>query len=331
MLKKTLQIAIALFLIGNSLFAQQWTGSPDINGITYRNGSVGIGTSGTAAKLDVRTSGASGADQYALYLKNPSSASYAAVEMNLGSGSNSFSTIHAQRNNLTNGSALIFSTSDASETSQPRMVLNDAGKVGIGTLEPWAKLDIRTSGVSGSDNDALNIKNPSSSAYAAVTLTMGSGSNSFSTIQAQRNNLTNGSVLIFNTTNASETLQPRMVINDDGNIGIGTLQPGSFKLAVEGKIGAREIQVTLANPFPDYVFDSKYKLRSLYNLENYISQNKHLPGIPSAAEVEKNGGIELGQMNTKLLEKIEELTLYVIELNKKVEKLEKENVALKGK
>jgi hypothetical protein len=118
-------------------------------------------------------------------------------------------------------------------------------------------------------------------------------------------------------------------IQSNGNVGIGTATPGSFKLAVEGKIGAREVQVTLSNPFPDYVFDSKYKLRSLSSLENYINKNKHLPNIPSAAEVEKNGGVELGQLNTKLLEKVEELTLYVIELNKKVEKLEKENEGLK--
>ncbi|OQP67331.1 hypothetical protein A3860_02970 [Niastella vici] len=120
----------------------------------------------------------------------------------------------------------------------------------------------------------------------------------------------------------------RLAVNGDalftGKVGIGTDNPGSMQLAVEGRIGAREVQVTLQNPFPDYVFDSKYKLKSLNNLENYINQNKHLPGIPSAADVEKNGGIELGKMNTKLLEKIEELTLHVIELNKKIEKLEKE-------
>lgn len=331
MLKKASQITIGLFIIGSSSFAQQWTGTTDINGNTYRNGSVSIGSSNSASKLDVRTSGVGPADQYALYLQNPSNAGYAAVEMNFGSGSISNSSIKAQRNNLTNGSSFIFSTSDASGTSQPRMTLNDFGKVGIGTLAPWAKLDIRTGGASGTDQDALNIKNPSSAAYAGVTLTMGSGSNSFSTIQAQRNNLTNGSTLIFNTSDASETSQPRMIINDAGNIGIGTLQPGSFKLAVEGKIAARGVKVTLANPFPDYVFESNYQLRPLANLESYINQNKHLPGIPSAAEVKKEGGIELGEMNVKLLEKIEELTLYVIELKKENEQMKKEITAIKQK
>lgn len=116
-----------------------------------------------------------------------------------------------------------------------------------------------------------------------------------------------------------------MTLTSDGKVGIGTTNPGTFKLAVEGKIGAREVKVTLQNPWPDYVFNNNYKLRSLYNLEQYIMANKHLPGMPSAEEVNKDGGIELGQMNAKLLEKIEELTLHLIELNKKVEKLEKKN------
>jgi hypothetical protein len=109
-----------------------------------------------------------------------------------------------------------------------------------------------------------------------------------------------------------------------GNVGIGTTNPGSFKLAVEGKIGAREIKVTLANPWPDYVFHYRYNLLPLSDLEKYIQQNKHLPNMPSAKEVKDNDGIELGDMSTKLVEKIEELTLYIIELNKKIELLEKQ-------
>ena len=106
-------------------------------------------------------------------------------------------------------------------------------------------------------------------------------------------------------------------------VGIGTVNTGSFKLAVEGKIGAREVRVTNANPWPDYVFNNQYKLISLTSLEEYIRKNNRLPNIPSAQEVKENG-IELGQMNAKLLEKIEELTLYVIDLKKEIEQLKKE-------
>jgi hypothetical protein len=138
----------------------------------------------------------------------------------------------------------------------------------------------------------------------------------------------NGNVGI-GTTAPSQALDVRGNIYTDGNIAIGTTNPGTFKLAVEGKIGAREIQVTASPAFPDYVFNSDYKLRSLSSLEQYVNQNKHLPGVPSADEVEKNGGIELGKLNTKLLEKVEELTLYMIEMKKENEKIKKENVKIR--
>jgi hypothetical protein len=114
-----------------------------------------------------------------------------------------------------------------------------------------------------------------------------------------------------------------------GNVGIGTATLGSCKLAVEGRIGAREVLVTV-NPFPDYVFTPSYKLRDLSSLEKYIKQYSHLHGIPSAAEVEKEGGVKLGEMSVKLLEKIEELTLYIIDMNKKIEELQKDNAALRS-
>ncbi|MEC7263732.1 MAG: hypothetical protein VXW38_08320 [Bacteroidota bacterium] len=112
-----------------------------------------------------------------------------------------------------------------------------------------------------------------------------------------------------------------------GKVGIGTTTFGSHKLAVEGSIGAREIKVE-ASGWSDFVFANDYELPTLEELEAYITKNKHLPEIPSEAEVTKNG-IYLGEMNTKLLQKIEELTLYLIEehkqnqmLQQKVEQLE---------
>lgn len=116
----------------------------------------------------------------------------------------------------------------------------------------------------------------------------------------------------------------RMFIQNNGNVGIGTSNPGPYKLAVEGKIGAREIKVTLANPWADYVFDPSYQLRSLYDVEKFVQLNKHLPNIPSASEVKEAGGVELGNMNVKLLEKVEELTLYVIQLKKENDKIKEQ-------
>lgn len=197
------------------------------------------------------------------------------------------------------------------------------GNVGIGTTTPRALLSLGTgNGIIG--KRLLVYDNITTNVQAGFGIDMSNTGGRELSIFHPTSDGVDGKIsfgrILDNTGAYSETMR----ITGAGNVGIGTTNPGSFKLAVEGRIAAREVQVTLQNPFPDYVFDSKYKLRSLYNLENYINQNKHLPGIPSAAEVEKKGGIELGQMNTKLLEKIEELTLYVIELNKKIEKLEKE-------
>jgi len=113
-----------------------------------------------------------------------------------------------------------------------------------------------------------------------------------------------------------------LYINGSGQVGIGTSEPGSFDLAVDGMVGSREVQVTATSPFPDYVFADTYELMSLKTLKNYIEENNHLPNIPSAAEVEAKGGFMLGEMNLKLLEKVEELTLYIIDQNERIEALE---------
>ena len=101
--------------------------------------------------------------------------------------------------------------------------------------------------------------------------------------------------------------------NGDGNVGIGTDSPGSFKLAVNGKVWAQEVQVALTNPGPDYVFSPNYKLLSLEEIKAYIDQHKHLPEVPSAKEMETNG-VNVSEMNMLLLKKIEELTLLMIQL-----------------
>jgi hypothetical protein len=121
-----------------------------------------------------------------------------------------------------------------------------------------------------------------------------------------------------------------------GNVGIGTVNPNGWKLAVNGKIRAKEIKVETG--WSDFVFENDYKLPTLKEVEKYIKEKGHLKDIPSAKEVEMNG-VFLGQMDSKLLQKIEELTLYTIQqekkimnLNKlksKVETLEKENKSLK--
>ena len=105
------------------------------------------------------------------------------------------------------------------------------------------------------------------------------------------------------------------------NIGIGTNDPQA-KLAVNGEILAKSVRVNTGSTYwPDYVFGNDYNLMSLRELEQYVNAHKHLPGIPSAQEVEERGNVDLGAMNALLLEKVEELTRYVIDLQNQIDEL----------
>ncbi|MGG5902616.1 hypothetical protein [Sphingobacterium daejeonense] len=112
-------------------------------------------------------------------------------------------------------------------------------------------------------------------------------------------------------------INPFVTFLPNGNVGIGTNTP-NVKLSVKGMIRAQEIKVEAAN-WPDYVFRPGHELMSLNDLEMYISQNHHLPGIPSAREIERNG-VLVSDMIKKLLKKNEELTLHLIDRNKQIEK-----------
>lgn len=109
---------------------------------------------------------------------------------------------------------------------------------------------------------------------------------------------------------------------ENGNVGIGTKNP-TEKLSVNGKIRAKEIKVE-SGPWPDYVFKKDYKLPSLSDVEKHINEKGHLPEVPSAKEVEEEG-IALGANQALLLKKIEELTLYLIELKHEVNKEKMKN------
>ena len=111
-----------------------------------------------------------------------------------------------------------------------------------------------------------------------------------------------------------------------GSVAVGTNNiPDGYDLAVDGKIVSQEVKVSL-DVWPDFVFHEEYNLTSIKDLERFINQHKHLPSIPAEKEVLENG-INLGEINSKLLQKIEELTLYIIHQNKEIELL-KERVKM---
>jgi len=115
--------------------------------------------------------------------------------------------------------------------------------------------------------------------------------------------------------------------NPTGNVGIGTINPGTYMLAVRGNVHAQLVNVDM-NSWSDYVFKKDYALPALDKIKAYIHQNHHLPGIPSEQEVAKDG-LNLGQMNKLLLKKVEELTLYLIEKDKAEKEQQKEIDQLK--
>lgn len=112
----------------------------------------------------------------------------------------------------------------------------------------------------------------------------------------------------------------------NGNVGIGTPNP-TEKLAVNGTIRAKEIKVE-ANPWPDYVFNDDHQLMPLDSLASFVKENKHLPNIAPAKSVEENG-VALGELNRQLLQKIEEMTLYLIDQSREIKCLKNEVQALK--
>ena len=119
----------------------------------------------------------------------------------------------------------------------------------------------------------------------------------------------------------------------DVRVGWSSDVPG-YLVAVDGKIICEELRVAMSADWPDYVFADDYNLMPLSKLEKSIKKNKHLPGIPSAKEIEEDG-LMVGDMTQNLTRKVEELTLYIIEMNKKfnkrIEKLEQENKRLQNK
>lgn len=214
----------------------------------------------------------------------------------------------------------------AQENKLPQM-----GFVGIGTVAPGAELEVvgniilrHTGGnaVNTSISDINFIPN-GSVYYNPVAIIKASFSG---------NNWYNGSKLSFFTSSGPDITKvaaiERLTIASNGNVGIGTTTPDAT-LSVNGTIHSKEVKVDLTG-FPDYVFKTDYYLRSLAEVKTYIDEHKHLPEIPSALEIETNG-LNLGEINSLLTKKIEELTLYLIENDTQVNTLKAEIKSLKIK
>lgn len=178
------------------------------------------------------------------------------------------------------------------------------GNVGIGTDDPTEALDLSKDI---SDGGKLGLKISDTGTFPWF-------------IGMNHDDFTEDNTLVFADFNAMDEGEVILALKSGGNVGIGTTDPGNYKLAVAGKILAEEVKVQHQDKWYDYVFEDDYNLTSLRELETYISENKHLPEVPSEKEVLENG-INLGEMNGILLKKIEELTLHVIKQQKEIEEL----------
>ena len=310
---------------------QQWQdGSGNVLANLTAGGKLGVGVSNPWAKLDVRTPGANGADQNALNIQNPSTAAYSTVSMQLSSGASSFSSIANQRNNLGSGGTLIFQTTDNTGTIQPRMFLNDAGYVGIGAQNYIAKLTVNCNSandgvwVAGTATNVALLNNMGAGSWNQITQ---AGDNMIMWKGSSTDNADAGGLVLGPWSNAATGMR----IASNGSVGIGTNKTADtdYKLFVEKGIRTRKVKVDQAT-WSDFVFEKDYDLPTLTEVEQFIQANKHLPGVPSTKEVQQNG-LNLGDNQAILLQKIEELTLYMIEQNKKInaqqleiEKLQKE-------
>lgn len=239
-----------------------------------------------------------------------------------------------------------------------KFIIQRSGNVGIGTTTPTSKLDIKVASnetmsnvnfldgnyrigsigrASSTDGIGLFVSGytEASVSTAMPTLVLKAYAKDFvpdndydAAVSVRGYNVDDDSELqntpIFKVLNGHSVAH--LTVAASGNVGIGTVSPDS-KLAVNGTIHTKEVKVDLTG-WSDFVFEKDYDLPTLSELERFILKNKHLPEIPSEVEVMANG-ILLGEMNAKLLQKIEELTLYLIEQDKKIEVLQKEVNTLK--
>lgn len=323
----------------------------DFTGNVTIQGNLGIGVTTALEKLHVNGAIRGNIDCGKLRIKTD----YGTLD--IGAGNSSFTHIYTDRPEfafntnvvLLNGKLASYSGIDlnfyTSRTSPRMTILNSNGYVGVATTSPTSTLDvngtmnvgtttkIKFSNWSGGKGAWIDI--PVASGVASGIGSGGIGANAWIGYAGVNNQWftgslvgdicyrnSNGKLLFGNTSTA-----PTMTISSN-KIGIGTLSPDAL-LTVNGTIHAKEIQIDLKGSLADYVFSADYNLMSLTDIENYVKDNHHLPDMPSAKDVENNG-LNVGEMQNKLLQKIEELTLHMIEQQKiineqssKIKELEK--------
>lgn len=322
-MKKIILIAVFIGFVIHA-HSQQWGGAANQTGEIYRTGSVGIGNTNPYRKLEV---GYRYTD-YSAFMRlaghwDEDWRNHSKLEFNdhnFGIGAGSFTDGGSDNDDLylysykgTNRDIRFMATyngnsSPSGSNWKTNMIIKQEGNVGIGTLNPKAPLHI--------EGDK------------GIFLSRPSWMNNNTEVQIGISTY-NGLPGLRFVIKPEENEQPYfdvLHLANNGKVGIGTTNP-SHKLTVNGEILCETVRVEAGIPYADYVFEDNYELTPLPELEKFINENKHLPEIPSESDVCEDG-INLSEFNILLLKKVEELTLYTIELNKKIEQLEKESQKL---
>lgn len=291
-------------------------------------GNVGIGVTSPAAKFSVSNFGSELVGSSASSLFRVSSQAIgdnAGAEVSLGSfgfqGSypNNVSLgIRGFRHNsgstYTNTGIVIGLDVDNTVREGGFITLRQGGNVGIGALNPRVRLDVSGKAIiqnTLSTNDYTNV------AQHNGQIRILNGLGSFGSRALEIALMDDGKGVI--QANEAGVGYNTLLLNPaSGNVAIGMVSPpAGYKLAVAGNIIAESVVVKLQSTWPDYVFKPQYNLRSLAEVRSYISHNQHLPDMPTDEEIARDG-INIGEINAKLLKKVEELTLYLLEKDQQI-------------
>jgi len=331
-------LTMIFVLVGSALAEGEWaTNGADIH--STNSGNVGIGITNPQAKqhnqIEARSTAfdaGDGVTWHDLVIQNPDNTRNAAVglafELNRTYHTNAGTGIAAVKSIASDdyGADMIFVTRPHRAVAKERIRITSDGNVGIGTHAPKAKqhnlIEDRSTAFDAADGGTwhdLVIQNPNSTQNAAVGLAFELNrtyhTNAGTGIAAVKSTTSDdyGADMIFVTRPHRAVARERIRITSDGNVGIGTTNPQS-KLSVEGTITAKEVKVTETG-WSDFVFEDKFELPSLNSVESYITEHKHLPDIPSAKDI-KERGLVMSEILAKQMQKIEELTLYLINIKK---------------
>jgi hypothetical protein len=342
-------VSVTLFIVpGTFIFAQQdgWWTRDSVNSRVYlynNNFNVGIGTTTPAAKLEVMngavmfrgTTGAtpvSGGGTRLMWV--PAKAAFRAGTANGPTWDDANIGLRSVAYGFATTASGSYSTASGGYTTA-----SGSGSTAMGSRTTASGNNSTAMGLYTTASGAFSIaigNYATASGYASAALGNYTTAVSYNDVAIGRYNIGGGTAgswvatdPLFEIGNGSSAsnLSNALTVLKNGNVGIGMPTP-QVKLYVAG--GIRADSITITNGGADFVFDENYDLRSLEKVEQFIKENKHLPDVQTAEQMQKEG-VSVGTLQTKLLQKVEELTLYMIEQNKRIQKLEEENKKLIGK